>query len=203
MPIINRWRQGLLVITVALFAGCATVEPLGEWRQPGFSGQIDNILVLGVTSRSTRRRVYEDQFVAALGTVGVNGTPSYQLITSTLKLSRETVEEAIRGQNLGGVLVTRIVGINEQQAYSNPDDPEHESNLYSYYDNAWQLEDTGYHRQFRNFTLETSLYDTKSRAMVWSMRSVVLDASQPRHVIEEQILLAVKSMANAGLLPTN
>ena len=101
------------------------------------------------------------------------------------------------------MLVTRIVGINEQQAYSNPDDPEHESNLYSYYDNAWQLEDTGYHRQFRNFTLETSLYDTKSRAMVWSMRSVVLDASQPRHVIEEQILLAVKSMANAGLLPTN
>ena len=200
MQKINRWRQGLLAIAVALFTGCATVEPLGEWREPGFSGQINNILVIGITSRSTRRRVYEDRFVEALGTVGVNGTPSYKLITSTLKLSRETVEQAIRGQNLGGVLVTRIVGIKEKQAYSNPDDPEHQRNYYSYYDNAWQLEDDGYHRQFRNFTLETSLYDTRSGAMVWSMQSVTLDASKPRHIIEDQILLAVKSMLRQGVI---
>ena len=201
MQRLNRWHQMLLVAAVALFTGCATVEPLGEWREPTFSGQIDNVLVIGVTSRSTRRRVYEDKFVEALGAVGVSGTPSYQLITSTMKLSRETVVDAVRRQNLNGVLVTRIVGIKEKQAYSNPEDPEHQRNYLSYYDNAWQQEDSGYHRQYRNFTLETSLYDAGSRAMVWSMRSVVLDASQPRHVIEEQILLAVRSMADAGLLP--
>ena len=203
MQISKGWRQGLLAITVALFAGCATVEPLGEWREPGFTGQIDSILVIGVTSRSTRRRVFEDKFVEALGAVGVDGTPSYRLITSTLKLSRETVVSAVREQDLGGVLVTRIVGIKEKQAYSNPDDPENQRSYLSYYDNAWHQEDTGYHRQYRNFTLETALYDAKSRAMVWSMQSVVLDASKPRHVIEEQILLAVKSMADAGLLPAN
>ncbi len=201
MHLVKVMRKGLTVMCVALAAGCATVKPLGEWREPGFNGEIDNVLVIGVTSRSTRRRVYEDKFVEALGTVGVDGTPSYELITSTMKLSRETVEEAIRGKNLGGVLVTRIVGIKDVKVYNNPDDPEHKRNYLSYYDDAWHQEDSGYHKQFRNFTLETALYDTKTKAMVWSMHSVVLDSSQPRHVIEEQILLAVQSMANAGLLP--
>ena len=183
-----------------MLAGCATTEPLGEWRQPGFNEKIDNILVIGVTSRSTRRRVYEDKFVEALGAAGVDASPSYRLITSTLKLSRESVEAAIQGQNIGGVLVTHLVGVDEKQVYQMPDGDEEARNYFSYRDRAWEQVESGYHRQYRRFTLETNLYQTTTGELVWSMQSVVMDASRPRHVIEEQIRLAVESMLRQGVI---
>lgn len=190
---------GLLV----MLAGCATTEPLGEWRQPGFGGKIENILVIGVTSRSTRRRVYEDKFVEALGAAGVEASPSYRLITSTLKLSRETIEAAIRGQDIGGVLVTHLVGVDEKQVYQLPDGDEEARNYFSYRDRAWEQVESGYHRQYRRFTLETNLYDANSGELVWSMQSVVMDASRPRHVIEDQIRLAVESMLRQGIIESD
>ena len=50
------------------------------------------------------------------------------------------------------------------------------------------------------FTLETSLYDAASGEMVWSMQSEIMDASRPRHVIEEQIKLTIGKLKSQGLI---
>lgn len=194
-------RSLTITITIVLLSACASAsKPLGEWRDDGFSGQVDNILIIGVTSRSTRRRVFEDQYVAALGAAGVNALPSYMLIESSMHLTRDVVERAIKGQNIDAVLVTRLVGVKEEAVYKLPANYDDERGYMGYYDHAWKETSTGYNSQYQVFTLETTLYDTVSGKLIWSMQSEVMDRSQPRHVIKEQIELAIESIGKQGLI---
>ncbi len=189
----------LVAITLSLTA-CAASKPVGEWRNPNFSGKLDNILVIGVTSRSTRRRVFEDIFVDALAANETTGLQSYKLITSALTLSRATIEEAIRGRDIGGVLVTRLAGVKEKEAYQPPTDRDENLSYFTYYDNALQQDNPGYYAQYRELTLETNLYDTRTRELVWSMQSEVIERSQPRNIIEDQVSLTISSMRAQGLI---
>ncbi len=109
-----------LILTALAITACANTRPVGEWSSEQFTGKLNNILIIGVTSRSTRRRVFEDKFVAELAALQVSATPSYKLITSSVNLTREVVENAIKGQGMGAVLVTRLAGIKEKEVYSQP-----------------------------------------------------------------------------------
>lgn len=191
-------------ITLALVAlalgACASTKPIGEWRNPGYSSQFDRLLIIGVTTRSTRRRVFEDLFVDALQARGVEAIASYTLITSSVNLDREQVRAAIRGRNIGAVLVTRLAGVEREQVYRLPSSYDHYRDFHGYYDHVLQETNTGYYAQYRVLTLETNLWDAASGELIWQLHSQAIEASQPRHVIEDQIELAIDTLAKRGLI---
>ena len=183
-----------------LLSACANTKPIGEWKSDSFNGKLENILVIGVTTRSTRRRVWEDKFAGALAAQGAKGVPSYTLIESSMELTRDIVERAIEGQGLDGVLVTRLVGISQEETFRLPADYEDDRGYIGYYDHAWRETSGGYYAQHTVFTLETNLYDVASGKLVWKMQSQSMDASQPRLLIEEQIQLKVETLKMRGLI---
>ncbi len=194
-------RSIAITITIFLLGACAsTSKPIGEWRDGGFTGRINNILIIGVTSRSTRRRFFEDEFVKGLATVGVQAIPSYRLIESSMQLNRSIVERAIKGQNLGAVLVTRLVGVKDEAVYKPPANYDDERGYMGYYDHAWKETSTGYYSQYQVFTLETTLYDTVSGKLIWSMQSEAMEASQPRNIIQDQMALVIETLAKQELI---
>lgn len=196
-------RSLALILTAILVTACATAsKPVGEWRSESFSGQVNNILIIAVTARSTRRRVFEDRFVAGLKAVSVDAVPSYTLLESSLELTRDIVVRAIEGQNMGAVLVTRLVGIKDKEVYKLPAGYDDDRGYIGYYNHAWKETNTGYYSQYKIFTLETNLYDTASEQLIWSMQSEAMDASQPREIIEAQIKLAIDTLAKQGLIAT-
>lgn len=196
-----RFITTLLLAATLVACSTTTTEPLGEWRSNYFDRKLDNMLIIAVTSRSTRRRVFEDIFVEALANQGVDAVPSYDLITSTLQLSRESIEEAIRGQNLDAVLITRLAAVTDKEVYQKPDVERGDLTYFSYYDNAWQQQSGGGATQsYRIVSLETNVYDTASQLMVFNMRSKIIEASQPRHVIEDQIRLTIERLRANGLI---
>ncbi len=200
MKILNLSRSVALAVFAIIITACAASKPIGQWRDPGFTGKVDNILIIGVSSRSTRRRVFEDRFVDVLAENEVKAIPSYTLITSTLKLSRETVVKAIEGKDLDAVLVTRIAGIKQQDTYQRPKEKSEDMTLFTYYDNALEQTSDGYYAQFNVFTLETNLYDAASTELIWSMQSEIVEGSRPRVVIEDQIKLTIDTMRSQGLI---
>ena len=103
-------RAILFVFTALVLSACATKRPVMEWQDEGFSTALDNILIIAAIERSTRRRVYEDEFVDALAALKVEATPSYELMTTSMTITRETVEAAIKGQDIDAVLVTLPAG---------------------------------------------------------------------------------------------
>lgn len=194
-------HSAMLFLTATLLGACASnPKPVGEWREPAFTGKVSNVLVIGVTSRSTRRRVFEDLFVQALGEHGLSAVPSYELITSTQELSRETVLAAIEGRDIDGIIVTRMVGIKEDEVYKAPPSYDYYRDFHGYYDHALQQNNQSYYAKFKIVTLETNLYETNSRTLVWSMNSEVIDSQQPRHLIEKQIKLTIDHLKQQGLI---
>ena len=193
---------GLIALAAAALAmaACASTRPAHEWRNDGFEGSIDKLLVIAAIQRSTQRRVYEDEFVEALSARGVTAIPGYTLITSTAEVTREAVEQAIRGQDIDAVLVTRLLGIEDVEIYEPPPRHVHHSRYYRYYSHAMTETGPGYYRRYRVLTLETNLYDTRTRELVWSMQSESIEPSVPRTVIEEQIGLTIQRLYSQGLL---
>lgn len=198
------FRTVILFLSALAISACATgPKPIGEWREEGFSGQLDRFLIIGVTSRSTRRRVFEDQFVEALAAQKITAIPSYNLITTTQELSRDAVERAIKGKGLGAVLVTRLIGIKQEEVYRKPDSYDYYASYSGFYDQALQQTNQGYYSQFKVLTLETNVYESGSGKLVWSMQSETLDSSRPRDLIEKQIGLTIGNLRKQGLLKSS
>jgi hypothetical protein len=161
---------------------------------------LDNILVIAVTLRASRRRGFEDKFVAELASLKVNATPSYELIDSSLYLSRQVVENAIKGRGMGAVLVTHLAGIKEKEVYRQSDNQDENMTYFTYYDKAFQQSNDGYYDQYQVVTLETNFYDVQSGELVWSMQSETMDVSRPRKIIEDQIELTISILDKRGLI---
>lgn len=190
---------GLLLI-VSILAACAAAKPINEWRDQSFNGRIDRILIIGVTAQNERRRAFETAFVNALQARGITATPSYKLLSSSLQLNREVVEEAIRGKNIGGVLVTRLAGIRQAEVFRQPAGSDPEGDYFTQYNIIRRETTSAYYDEHRVLTLETSLYDASSGDLVWRMQSETIDASRPRDVIEAQVELTINTLLRRGLI---
>ena len=191
----------LLALVALVLTACATTRPVHEWRDDGFSGPIDSVLVIAVFERSTQRRVYEDLFAQALRAYDTEAIPGYTLMTSQVELSRATVESAVRGRAIDAVLVTRLLGVEQVATYEPPTTRVYYRNYHRYYQHALTETTPGYYRRYKVLSIETVLYDTASGKLVWSMQSEAIEPSTPRHVIEEQIDLSIAHLSAQGLLP--
>jgi hypothetical protein len=188
-----------LAFTAFAISNCAT-GPIAEWQDESFSGPIDNILVIGASDQQTNRRLFEDTFVGELAARNVKAISSYRLMPIDQVVSRESVEAAIEGQKVDLVLVTRLLGVEQVQAYRPPSHYPYYRNYSSYYSHGRQYSGPAYYESYKVLTLESNLYDTASQQLVWSMQSENFDPSTPAQVIEEQIGLTIDILVERGLI---
>jgi hypothetical protein len=193
-------RFFLLMLSSILLVGCASTRSVMEWQDEAWSGKLDNILVIAAVEDNARRRAIEDAYVEEFATISVDTTPGYTLITSATSLSRETVEAAIAGQDLDAVLVTRLAGVDEVEEYQPPTSFTHYSSYHRYYRHSMRYSSPGYYRKYQVLMLETNLYDTATKQLIWSMQSESIDASAPQKVIDAQIALTIKRLLARGLV---
>ena len=71
---------------------------------------------------------------------------------------------------------------------------------FTYYDKSFEQVESGYTERFRVFTLETNVYDAASKQLVFSMQSEIIEPSQPRHAIEDQIRLTINRLRANNLI---
>ncbi|HKJ53045.1 MAG TPA: hypothetical protein VKB27_16245 [Gammaproteobacteria bacterium] len=200
MTQIRACSTSLLAVVVLALSACATTRPVHEWRDDKFSGPIDSVLVIAAIERTTQRRVYEDLFAQALQAFDTEAIPGYSLMTSQVELSRATVEAAVRGRAIDAVLVTRLLGVEQVEAYEPPTAHVYYRNYHRYYEHALTETSPAYYRRYKVLSIETVLYDTASGELIWSMQSESIEPSTPRHLIEEQIDLTIARLNAQGLL---
>ena len=200
MYIVMFSRFYLLMLLATLVAGCASTRSVMEWQDETWSGKLDSILVIAAVEDNARRRAIEDAYVKDFAANSVGATPGYTLISSATELSREIVEAAIAGQDLDAVLVTRLAGVDEVEEYQPPTSFTHYSSYHRYYGHSMRYSSPGYYRKYQVLMLETNLYDTATRQLIWSMQSESIDASAPQKVIDGQIALTIKRLVARGLV---
>jgi hypothetical protein len=190
----------VLMLSSILLAGCASTRSVMEWQDEAWSGKLDNILVIAAVEDNARRRAIEDAYVEVFAAISVGATPGYTLISSATELSREIVEAAIVGQDLDAVLVTRLAGVEEVEEYQPPTSFTHYSGYHRYYSHSMRYSSPGYYRKYQVLMLETNLYDTTTKQLIWSMQSESIDASAPQKVIDAQIALTIDRLVARGLV---
>jgi hypothetical protein len=164
------WAACVLAVA-AILGGCASTSLINQWKSPSFAGPpLKKVLVVGVSNQPGPRRIFEDEFSAALKAAGVGAVQSYTVIPQDGQAEQAVLEKAIKDVGADGVLVTRLVS-REQKTQVTPGfyQPVPTMGMYGWYSSAW----VGYYEpptvyQYDVVTADTSVYGVNAGELLWS-----------------------------------
>jgi hypothetical protein len=197
------------VVVLAALAGvaCATKTTLSNvWRSESYpSGAMQHIFVIGIAQEEANRRSFEDSFAAALALQNVEAVASYELLPGHERLSRASIENAISGRGFQGVLVTRLLNVDEQTTYVPPSTyvrpGYYGRGMYGYYGSSWDVvHNPGYTVTETIVRLETHLYDARTADLVWAAHSETFDPSSSAAGIDSVTKKLSRRLADDGML---
>ena len=200
--------SSLLAVSVALLvSSCANTKISQSWVEPDNKRSYNDLLIIGVGESQQNRRAYESHFVEELRANGTEAEASYKLIPNSEKLNRETVDKAIDGMEIDGVIVTHLVAVDEETIYRPSMDympmygGGYYGGLYSYYPHVnTYVSRPGYYTTHETYTLETNLYDVESEELVWSARSRTFSPESVSEVINDLTKLLIKDLKEKNLI---
>jgi hypothetical protein len=197
----------LFVFAVAGLASCANTKISQSWVEPDNKKVYDDLLIIGIAESEQNRRAYESNFVESLKAVGVEAEASYRLIKAGTKIERKTVDEAIKGTGIQGVIATHLVAVDEETIYRPSVDympvygTGYYGGFYSYYPHVNSyVTRPGYYTTHETYTIETNLYDVESEELVYSARSRTFSPESVDEVIVDLTKLLIKDMQEKNLI---
>lgn len=196
---------GVLALVLALTVACATRTKLSNvWKAEADLPAVRKVLVVGIAPSESGRRAYEDAFAAALAARGADAVTSYRQIPAEQGLSEASVRSAVRGRDFEGVLVTRLLGVEEDTEYVPPTayvTPGYYGyGLYGYMGGGVSYS-PGYTVRHTTVRLETHLYDARTARLLWAAHSDTFDPDSTDDVIRSVTDKLSERLAADGLLP--
>ena len=195
------------IFVASMFPACGTVTEIpNAWRNPAHEGApYQKIFVIGVGENDTNRRLFEDQFAAALSGKGGVASPSYGALPHSERLTESQIRGAIQGGSFDAVVVTRLLGVEEKTEYVPPRTytvPRHYGGYYGYYGSSWDVvHEPGYYQTHTIVRLETNLYDVGSGELVWSGQSETFNPSSLTDIIDSVTKAVAKRLRKESLIP--
>jgi len=205
------WKTGFLALLMAgLLAACATTKVTNVWYEKGHP-PVRKVLVLGVAESDRDRRLFEDALVQALNQDGVAAEPAHRVIQATGKPTKQLLLDAVRKHGYDAVMITRVVGVDEQSYYYPPSNtynylpPPTYRDMWSYYPRVYDSYSTtpGYSVKVQTVRLESNLYDAGTTKLIWSAASDLYDprSEDLKKVFSELANRFLRSLEEAGLVP--
>lgn len=200
----------VLGIAVAHVAGisCATKTELsGVWKSDSSSARpMNQMLVIGIAKDDVNRRIFEDGFGAALEEQGVDAVPSYRILPDPGQLSKDSIQQAIRGRGFQAVVITRLVQVDEREKYVPPttyvSPGYYGRGMYGYYGRGYEVvHQPGYTVSTTIVRLETHLYDASSAELLWAAHSDTFNPTSIADGIGSVTKKLSKRLAADGFVP--
>jgi hypothetical protein len=152
-----------------------------EWSDPAHSGpSYKKLLVMGIWDEARPRRVFEDRFVTEIKATGADAVPSYRLIPQDGKVSREVVIQAVEESGADAVILTKLLGRAETSKVYESDRIQYGEGVMVDVNAAYAVSWAGFYTPPEEsndtvWTLETKVFDAKTRAPVWDGITAVND----------------------------
>ncbi len=193
-----------VILLALMLSACTTAKPVAEWRDPGFAGgPFDHILIVGVSEQITIRRAFENTFVDRLEALNVGATASFAVMSGDSRPTEENIRALIADIRFDAVLITHLVGVEEEQVYTPPTYhmAPYYGGMYGYYNRIGAyVYEPGYTTRHERFRLETNLYDTRTEALVWSVQSETVDPASEQKLIDAKIKTVVERLSAQKLI---
>lgn len=173
-------KLSLPIAAVAAFvaalalAGCASTTLQSTWSDPTFSGgPFRKFFVMGLSARNvTARRVFEDIMVAKLQAAGAQAVPAYQYLNEDGPSGEQSLQAAVAQSGADAVMMERLLGVDTRTNFSTVMVPGPMMGpgmgWYGPYSGWYAVPQVS---QYQVAMAETTLYDAKSRQLVWTATS--------------------------------
>ncbi|MBW1756997.1 MAG: hypothetical protein JRJ80_12615 [Deltaproteobacteria bacterium] len=198
----------IFFVAASALAACSKTKtsiPL-SWRNPSVEHTVfKKLLVIGIGEDDGGRRLFEDTFAKALAERGTSAQASWGLLPQTTQLTEE--RGAIEGGNFDGVLITRLLSVDQNQEYVPPSTytvptSYHGYGYYGYYGSSYSVvHEPGYFKTNTVFRLETNLYSVANSDLVWSGQSETLNPESLTDVIDSMTAAVAKKLKEEKLIP--
>ena len=208
MNLLKQQINKIVLITgmAILVSSCATTRITQSWVVPNHNKSYNDLLIIGIAESEMNRRAYESNFVSELVARGAEAIPSYQIIKSSEKITRETVSKAIKGMAIDAVVVTHVAAVDEETVYRpsmdyTPIYGGSYGSLYSYYPHVTTyVQRPGYYTTHETYTIETNLYDVASEELIWSARSRTFAPGSVDEIIVDLTKLLIDDLTDKNLI---
>jgi hypothetical protein len=204
----NRFRIALVATTLAVvLCGCATTKLTSSWRDPQYqNGPVKKIMVVGISTQTSVRRIFEDTFAEILRANGVEAVPSHTLIVEDGQIAEERMRAAVEQAGADSVLITRMVE-RKTEVLITPAEPMLPTygmmrhGYYGYYSGAWM----GYYepatvQHYHYIVAETTLFITDSPKPVWSGTTRTVESEDIRTASEGFAEPMIAALKKEGLI---
>ncbi len=194
-------------LTLLLAAGCGgSTQLTNVWANPQWSGTpIDNVMIIGVTQREAVRRNFEQHFIDLLADRGITAISSAAVLPPG-RLDSTTVAEYVQRHQVDAILVTRLIGVDQETQYvpgrtyavSSP--YYGYGGFYGYYYHSYDLIYTpGYYQQYEVIKLETNVYE-RDKSLIWAAVSETFSPGSEDEVIQSLGRAVMKDLDQRGML---
>ena len=204
-------RIGIAALSLAALTSCAASTQLtSSWGDPAAANRnFTKVVVVGVSPNAATRRMYEDAFVAELGTRGVQGIQSYTFAGDG-QLDKDQAVAKLKEIGADGVIVTRLVDKETVQTYYPPTyssvaaPSAYYGGWYGYYSMGYTYQSSpGYVAENKVYRIESNLYDVANDKLAWSglTETTLSSGDAPESEILPFISAIVYDMEKKKVLP--
>lgn len=195
------FRMCALAIAAVVMVGCASVRTTETWVDKDYTGGSKKMLVLiGLSTNETHRRIYEDKQALALTKAGVASIKSYKVVPDIKKLNKDSLLAGLKGQTFDGLLMVKVVNVEDVQRYVPGTTYNHVAAWDGYHRGYAFVHDPGYITYDREVFLETTLYDAKSQQIIWKLHSEAVNPSGVAKEVDKLSDITVKGLLKAELI---
>jgi uncharacterized protein YceK len=190
---ITRFLCCFLAIFMVLAAGgCASIHVMETWHKPVVQGQrYQKTLILGIFRDENMRSTFENLAANELSKHQVLAVPGNTIIPvlNMDKANRADIVAAVKASGCDAVLTTRAMKVGESSVTQGG------QSAYIYGSNALAS-----HNDFKLATLQISMYDVATEALVWSATVTTSDGDATAKVSRELGRFFFDSLRRDGLL---
>lgn len=190
-----RWLA--LAAGVLFLASCASTTMQSVWRDPAYTGgPFKRVFVVALSAKDgTARRVLEDVMVAKLRAGGVDAIPGWQYL-SDAPMDEGAFGAAVAKSGADAMLMVRLLSVETQTTVWPPMGPR--IGWYGMYSGWYAYPDV---TTSQTAIVETTLFDAKSRRVIWSGTSETLNPTSVQKDAPAFADTILGALRKDGLLP--
>lgn len=181
----------LIFLSFVISCSSTSTNIIGEWQPENLEkGSIQKVLVLGIFSQDKPllRRNFEDGIVKAFKDDGVNATPSMDHMPYDVTVDSTTFEKYFENLDIDAVVVSRLLAVDQKRDFQS-------GYLYTipfsyyygfygfYYAGIEYANSSGYLSKDVVVVLETNIYETTDKKLIWSGISETMEPDKASDVI--------------------
>jgi hypothetical protein len=161
-----------------IFSACSSITVIQKPESPE-TYQFDRVLIIALSNDYNLRKMVEEQLSYELRQMGYNMFSSVNVDTDKKELyTREEIIQLAEEKSLDGVIIVRLKDVESKEGYSsdaamNP----YDMNGFFFYTTTYTNVYNWSYVQEKTVTVETALFDAKSKKMIYQAETTYKNAS--------------------------